>query len=150
MSVLALRGPGIERSPRRLLRYRPPGRTHQAVAPKFPRPAADPARFGRQHGIGKMIGTEFTLEAEDCFKRRQVHRLSKDPCVRTRPQSDRLPPEKSLFQLGRQLSREAVPEGMRHIGKIARKPHHPPVMRLVRNGKLSEYINALFVMNQVA
>src|SRR5580700_4457173 len=98
---------GIEPSPRRRLRYRRADRA-QTPAPEFPRPIADPARFGGAHCFGQALQAEFYFEAAHVRERSQVHRLSKNSVIQSRLRVQRGPPKILLLQLGRELCREAM------------------------------------------
>ena len=108
MAVLGSRYSGIERSPRRCLRYRPAGGTLQTSAPKFPRPLVEPTRFGPEHHIRQTVRAEHRFEPPHVLERSEAHRLRQNPEVGARLRAYVLPPEKLPLQLGQKISRERL------------------------------------------
>src|SRR5262249_57324042 len=97
---------GIERSPRRRLRYRPAGRNVQTSAPELPRLVADPTGLGLEHHVHQAMRTEHGFEATYVLERSEAHGLRDDPVLRSRLRAHMLPPEKLLFQFGQKILRE--------------------------------------------
>jgi hypothetical protein len=136
MAVLGSKYSGIERSPRRCLRYRPAGGTLQASAPKFPRPLVDPTRLGPEHHICQAIRAKHRFETPQVLERSEAHRLRQNPELGARLRAYVLPPEKLPLQLGQKISRKRLCVRCVHAFKysIAAPVRPLPPARIKLNG----------------